>query len=221
MERKIYDICVIGGGASGLAFSAELLGLSREASVFICEKNDVLGRKILSTGNGRCNLSNMVCPGHDSVLEFFDSVGVITRTDDSGRIYPFSEDAGDVADALSDAVLKRGAEVMTGATCTGCSFDQSEMLFETDIQLKGDKDDGAGRAFSVLSRRSMLACGGKAAPKLGTTGDGYRIARRFYHSVTRLAPALTAVETKEDLSALSGVRAKVRLSLIVHGGDKF
>lgn len=221
MERKIYDICVIGGGASGLAFSAELLGLSREASVFICEKNDVLGRKILSTGNGRCNLSNMVCPGHDSVLEFFDSVGVITRTDDSGRIYPFSEDAGDVADALSDAVLKRGAEVMTGATCTGCSFDQSEMLFETDIQLKGDKDNGAGRAFSVLSRRIMLACGGKAAPKLGTTGDGYRIARRFYHSVTRLAPALTAVETKEDLSALSGVRAKVRLSLIVHGGNIF
>ena len=214
MDRKVYDICIIGGGAAGLAFAAETLRLKPGASVFIIEKNDSLGRKILSTGNGRCNLSNKACPGHEEVLRFFDSIGVITRTDDAGRIYPYSEDARDVRDALTDAVLERGAEVMTGAVCTSCSFDEKEMLYETQASA-GDK------TFSVTSKMVMLSAGGKAAPKLGTTGDGYRIAKKFYHTVTKLAPALTAVETHEDLSPLAGVRAKVRLSLIVHGGTIF
>ena len=214
MHRKVYDICIIGGGAAGLAFAAETLRLKPGASVFIIEKNDSLGRKILSTGNGRCNLSNKACPGHEEVLRFFDSIGVITRTDDAGRIYPYSEDARDVRDALTDAVLERGAEVMTGAVCTSCSFNEKEMLYETQASA-GDK------TFSVTSKMVMLSAGGKAAPKLGTTGDGYRIAKKFYHTVTKLAPALTAVETHEDLSPLAGVRAKVRLSLIVHGGTIF
>ena len=118
MDRKIYDICIIGGGAAGLACAASLVKLAPGASVFIVEKNDVLGRKILSTGNGRCNLSNIKCPGHEEVLRFFDSIGVITRTDEEGRIYPYSEDARDVAEALTDAVIKSGAEVVTGAVCS-------------------------------------------------------------------------------------------------------
>ena len=214
MDRKIYDICIIGGDAAGLAFAAETLRLKPGASVFIIEKNDSLGRKILSTGNGRCNLSNKACPGHEEVLRFFDGIGVITRIDDAGRIYPYSEDAKDVRDALTDAVLARGAEVMTGAVCTSCSFDEKEMLYETQASA-GDK------TFSVISKKVMLSAGGKAAPKLGTTGDGYKIAKKFYHTVTKLAPALTAVETHEDLSPLAGVRAKVKLSLIVHGGTIF
>ena len=214
MDRKIYDICIIGGGAAGLACAASLAKLAPGASVFIVEKNDVLGRKILSTGNGRCNLSNIKCPGHEEVLRFFDSIGVITRTDEEGRIYPYSEDARDVAEALTDAVIKSGAEVVTGAVCSACSFDEDEQLYETQVEVKD-------RSFSVLSKRVLLAAGGKAAPKLGTTGDGYRIARKFYHTVTKLAPALTAVETHEDLSSLSGVRAKVRISLISHGGSLF
>ena len=218
MDRKVYDICIIGGGAAGLACAAEAEKLVPGISVFIVEKNDILGRKILSTGNGRCNLSNKACPSHEGVLRFFDSIGVITRTDEAGRIYPYSEDARDVADALTDAVVSGGADVLTGAVCTACSFDESEQLYETQITAE---QDGSEKKISILSKRVLLAAGGKAAPKLGTTGDGYRIARRFYHTVTRLAPALTAVETHEDLSSLSGVRAKVKISLISHGGSLF
>lgn len=220
MERKIYDICIIGGGAAGLACAAEVAKLVPGISIFIVEKNDVLGRKILSTGNGRCNLSNVACPGHEKVLRFFDSIGVITRTDGEGRIYPYSEDAKDVADALTDAVIKSGADVMTGAVCTSCSYDEDEHLYETQISVKGD-DGKQQKEFSIISKRVLLSAGGKAAPKLGTTGDGYRIARKFYHTVTKLAPALTAVETHEDLSSLAGVRAKVRITLISHGGSLF
>ena len=220
MERKIYDICIIGGGAAGLACAAEAAKLVPGISIFIVEKNDVLGRKILSTGNGRCNLSNVACPGHEKVLRFFDSIGVITRTDGEGRIYPYSEDAKDVADALTDAVIKSGADVMTGAVCTSCSYDEDEHLYETQISVKGD-DGKQQKEFSIISKRVLLSAGGKAAPKLGTTGDGYRIARKFYHTVTKLAPALTAVETHEDLSSLAGVRAKVRITLISHGGSLF
>ena len=220
MERKIYDICIIGGGAAGLACAAEAAKLVPGISIFIVEKNDVLGRKILSTGNGRCNLSNVACPGHEKVLRFFDSIGVITRTDGEGRIYPYSEDAKDVADALTDAVIKSGADVMTGAVCTSCSYDEDEHLYETQISVKGD-DGKQQKEFSIISKRVLLSAGGKAAPKLGTTGDGYRIVRKFYHTVTKLAPALTAVETHEDLSSLAGVRAKVRITLISHGGSLF
>lgn len=220
MERKIYDICIIGGGAAGLACAAEAAKLVPGISIFIVEKNDVLGRKILSTGNGRCNLSNVACPGHEKVLRFFDSIGVITRTDGEGRIYPYSEDAKDVADALTDAVIKSGADIMTGAVCTSCSYDEEEHLYETQISVKGD-DGKQQKEFSIISKRVLLSAGGKAAPKLGTTGDGYRIARKFYHTVTKLAPALTAVETHEDLSSLAGVRAKVRITLISHGGSLF
>ena len=220
MERKIYDICIIGGGAAGLACAAEAAKLVPGISIFIVEKNDVLGRKILSTGNGRCNLSNVACPGHEKVLRFFDSIGVITRTDGEGRIYPYSEDAKDVADALTDAVIKSGADIMTGAVCTSCSYDEDEHLYETQISVKGD-DGKQQKEFSIISKRVLLSAGGKAAPKLGTTGDGYRIARNFYHTVTKLAPALTAVETHEDLSSLAGVRAKVRITLISHGGSLF
>ena len=238
MDRKIYDICIIGGGAAGLACAVEAARLVPGISVFIVEKNEILGRKILSTGNGRCNLSNMKCPGHETVLRFFDRIGVITRTDPEGRIYPYSEDARDVAGALTEAVVSSGADVMTGAVCTACSYDEDEHIYETQVTVKSRPDDagkaddageggekakraGAERSFSVLSRNVVLAAGGKAAPKLGTTGDGYRIARRFYHTVTKLAPALTAVETHEDLSTLSGVRAKVRITLIAHGGSLF
>ena len=225
MERKVYDICIIGGGAAGLACAAEVKGLVPGISVFITEKNDILGRKILSTGNGRCNLSNVKCPGHEEVLCFFDSIGVITRTDEEGRIYPYSEDARDVADALIERVACSGADVMTGAVCTACSFDEGEQLYETQITVKTSGAAGSiehgKRQFSILSRRILIAMGGKAAPKLGTTGDGYRIARKFYHTVTKLAPALTAVETHEDLSGLAGVRAKVKLSLITHGASVF
>ena len=220
MERKIYDICIIGGGASGLACAAEAGKLMPGISMFIVEKNDVPGRKILSTGNGRCNLSNVKCPGHEEVLKFFSTLGIMTRTDDAGRIYPYSEDARDVAEALTGAAIQSGAEIMTGAVCTACSFDEKELLYETQVTVKGNSG-AEERSFSVSSRAVVIAAGGKAAPKLGTTGDGYRLARGFYHSVTTLAPALTAVETHEDLSALSGVRAKVRLSLIVHGGSIF
>ncbi len=218
MERKIYDICIIGGGAAGLACAAEVTKLVPGISVFIVEKNDMPGRKILSTGNGRCNLSNVKCPEHEAVLRFFDSIGVVTRTDEEGRIYPYSEDAKDVAGAMTDAAVNGGAEIVTGAVCTACSFDEEEMLYETTVSVKNADSE---KEFSIISRRVLLATGGKAAPKLGTTGDGYRIVRKFYHTVTKLAPALTAVETHEDLSGLAGVRAKVRITLISHGGSLF
>ena len=170
MERKIYDICIIGGGASGLACAAEAGKLMPGISMFIVEKNDVPGRKILSTGNGRCNLSNVKCPGHEEVLKFFTTLGIMTRTDDAGRIYPYSEDARDVAEALTGAAIQSGAEIMTGAVCTACSFDEKELLYETQVTVKGNSG-AEERSFSVSSRAVVIAAGGKAAPKLGTTGD--------------------------------------------------
>lgn len=89
---KVYDICIIGAGASGLA-AAVAASSSGGRSVIILEKTDRPGHKIAVSGAGRCNLSNIRCEDKDSVLRFFSSIGLMTMTDREGRIYPHSEDA--------------------------------------------------------------------------------------------------------------------------------
>lgn len=207
---KNYDVIIAGGGASGLVSAITAKRKAPGLSVLIMEKNPMLGRKILSTGNGRCNLSNFGCLYHDEILDFFGSIGIVTRTGQDGRIYPYTEDAKDVREALVQEVEKLGVESLLDTAVKDVRFDDKNGIY---IVKTGETEFGAADL--------VLALGGKAAPKLGTTGDGYGFAKKLYHSVTKLAPALTAVETHEDTKMLSGVRAKAKVSLIAGGGSLF
>ena len=211
--KNAYDIVIAGGGASGLVSAITAKRSAPAADILIIEKNKILGKKIQATGNGRCNLSNVRCPGKDEVLSFFETIGIITRTDGEGRIYPYTEDAKDVRGALSDEVKRLGIDVLTSSSVTDASFDGD--AGEYVIKISGEEE------LSVKAPVFLIAMGGKAAPKFGTTGDGYKIAKKLYHSVTKLAPALTKIETKEDVSGLSGIREKARVSLIAGGGTLF
>lgn len=195
----MFDICIIGGGAAGLTAAITAKRLNSELNIVILEKKEKVGKKILASGNGKCNISNVNCKGYLEILEFFESVGVITRTDEEGRIYPYSEESKAVVRGLSNQLLKLGISVLTECQVKGIEKkDCYEISYDRKI---------------INARKILIACGGKAAPKLGTTGDGYRWAKEFGHSVSKLAPALTAVKVSEDVKSLKGVREKCRVKL--------
>ena len=110
-----YDICIIGGGASGLAAAASL---SSHFHTVLLEKNGILGRKIMATGGGRCNITNTACAHCDLTLDFFKSLGMELYHDAEGRYYPYSNQARDVARVLEEAALAKGTEALK----EGCRF---------------------------------------------------------------------------------------------------
>lgn len=234
MTHKLHkisaEICIIGGGASGLVAAIKAKDEAPDASIIVLEKLGEPGKKVAAAGNGRCNLSNINCSGWNRTSDFFSSIGVITRVESEGRIYPYSEDGRDVVRALVRACEKRGVRILTRRQVTAIS---REIMTSAGLE----KDAGAKSVFCikaefnkpkayrpgpedgpiiVKAEKVLIASGGKSKPKLGTSGDGYGFAKALGHSISPLIPVLTGVETVEDIKdmGLSGVRQKVRLSLL-------
>ena len=224
-------ICIIGAGASGL-MAAVCAARAGAPDVLVLEKSDEPGRKLAATGNGKCNLSNLKCADWQKALEVFSDLGLMTRTDSEGRIYPYSEDARDVVSLLVRAAEKAGAEIRTGAVAAG--IERAGNGFRISVKRTDSIRTKAGkrRAYKLVeeawnaadteyieAEKVLIATGGKSYPVYGTTGDGYVFARKLGHTVARLRPSLTTVETAENVKALglSGVRAKGEASLYRNG----
>ena len=182
-------VLIIGGGASGMM--AALSARKEGAEVCILERQARVGRKLLATGNGRCNLSNTKLTmknyhGQNAViaqtalqafdtqktLAFFQSLGLITTVEPSGKVYPLSDQAGSVVDVLRLALEEMGVEIRTSFEVTA---------------LKRSKKGG----FQVLSREETLhadaviiCCGGMAGCKLGGTQCGYDLLYSQGHTFT-------------------------------------
>lgn len=211
---KHYDFLIIGGGASGLAAAIEArrLGIPRVA---VLEKLDRVGKKILATGNGRCNLLNAHATpadynnpdfvrnvfGHYSVesdLHFFRSLGLLTITDEMGRVYPRSLAATSVLDVLRLACTGLGVEFLLSEPAETLERKNKQFIL-----------NGRYTAKTVL-----VSCGGKAAPAQGSDGSGYALLRPFGHRITPLRPALVQIRTKPDfVKPLKGLRATASLTL--------
>ncbi|MBQ6901072.1 MAG: aminoacetone oxidase family FAD-binding enzyme [Firmicutes bacterium] len=199
--KTSYDIAIIGGGASGLAAAITARRNAPEMSVAIFEKKEVTGKKLSATGNGRCNLSNVNCNLTEQVIDFFNSVGISVRKDEDGRLYPYSEDAKDVTGILTACARGEGAEILLNSGISRMEADP-----EGGFLLFVDQKE-------VHAKKVLIATGGKSYASMGTTGDGYIMARKLGHTVTRLVPGLTAVEVKENLNELKGVRSKAMVTL--------
>jgi len=199
----MFDVCVIGGGASGMAAAIAAAEKNSSASVVLLEKNSKLGKKLLATGNGRCNLSNSEIIDQGEVSGFFERIGLLLRTEEQGRMYPYSGKALDVNKALNLRISTLGIKVMT-------EFQVSK-LTETfgGYLISGEKKG------TIEARKVVLATGGKAAPQYGSTGDGYAILKTFGHEATRLAPGLTWLACKEYNDSLKGLRIKAKISLVL------
>lgn len=209
--KKHYDIAVIGGGASGLAAAITSARMAKGASVAVFEKKEATGKKLSAAGNGRCNISNVRCEALEQVMDFFGSVGIILRKDEEGRLYPYGEEGAEVTALLTACARNEGAEIVLNSEITGMEAEPCGGF----LLFVGGKDsdwDGTG-GKKVTAKNVLLATGGKSYAALGTTGDGYILARKLGHIVNRPVPALTGIEVCEDLTELKGVRVKAEVSL--------
>lgn len=219
--KKCYDLAVVGGGASGLIAALRAKALGPELAVCLLEKQDRVGRKLLSTGNGRCNLTNLgasatcyhgggalVCEAlrrfpPRRVMDFFEEIGLPCREEEDGRVYPLCGQAAAVLDDLRLGCQERGVETMIN--CEVTALTPGFVLSRADGQ-------------SLSARRVLLATGGLAAPGLGGGEAGQRLFRQAGHRVTRCFPALSQLKTPADLvRPLKGVRCAAQVDLLVAG----
>lgn len=213
-------VIVIGGGASGMM--AALTAAENGHQVTILERQARLGRKLLATGNGRCNLSNMnmgqqfyhgaradlvsrMIGEFDTAktLEFFNSLGLLTVAEPSGRVYPFSDQAGSVVDVLRFALDQAGVEIITGFEVVSAHNEKRKFVVSSAEE-------------ALTADRLIICCGGMAGAKLGGTKSGYELLKSFGHKMTKLYPSLVQIKTDDAYTrSLKGVRADAGVSLVV------
>ena len=150
-------VLIVGGGAAGLCCAIRLRQLDPALQVTVLERLEQPGKKLLATGNGRCNLTNMQAPHSRAVLDFFASLGLMTRQEDLGRVYPYSLRAATVQNLLLDACRTLGVRLVTGC--------RAEKIIP-GFTVQTDKGAFAGD-------KVVVACGGQAQPALGSDGSGY------------------------------------------------
>ncbi|MBE6848506.1 MAG: aminoacetone oxidase family FAD-binding enzyme [Ruminococcus sp.] len=210
-----YQLIIIGGGASGLAaaLTAASYGMERVA---VLERQPRVGKKILATGNGRCNLSHMPIapedfsgsvPVADILAEFgdaslfFESLGLCCRTDAQGRVYPYSMTAGAVLDALRSACERCGVE----EHCNTCV---------TSLTPCGSRWRVGTEQGEFLADAVIFAAGGYAAPQLGTDGSAWELLRKLSIPLAAPKPILCPIRSDADcLRPLKGLRARAEVTL--------
>lgn len=222
LEGRKYKVIVIGGGASGIL--AAISAKRRGASVLLCEKLPRIGKKLLASGNGRCNLSNDKLDssfynlaarglveniftrfGKGAIEGFFKSIGLRLRSEE-GRLFPVTNQSASVMKALEMELRRLSVPSETG-------FDVSAI-------------SGSCGAFTVSSRSGVaisaqsviVACGGKSYPAFGSDGNGYKFAERLGHSIVKPVPAAVALNVKDPLChALQGQRIEAVAESLIRG----
>ncbi len=233
MTGKVRDmgrkVAVVGGGAAGMMAAVQAAYAGARVTVY--ERNDRVGKKILSTGNGKCNFSNedmrAACyygSGAGYVDGFYKRFGVAeTKTffrelgmrikDRNGYLYPASEQAATVLDVLRYEMERLGIEICAGCRVTGIDGPENpgcRLTLETETAAYKK------RTYDAV----ILACGGRAAPKTGSDGTGLAMAKRLGHRIVPTVPALTALRCGETFwKQVAGVRCEARLMLYIDGNE--
>ncbi|MBQ3000560.1 MAG: aminoacetone oxidase family FAD-binding enzyme [Oscillospiraceae bacterium] len=210
-------IGIIGGGASGM-MAAIAAAKNKKAEIYIFERQARVGKKLSATGNGRCNLTNCnpapyggedptfaqyalsrYSPGE--MLGLFGQLGLYTVIEESGRVYPYSDQANSVVDVLRLALDKENITVYCG-----CEVEQA-VKAEDGFRLKTAQG-------TYFCHKLIVACGGIAGTKLGGTMSGYRLLGGFGHKTTRLRPSLVQLTSHHPaLPSLKGVRANANVKI--------
>ena len=219
-------IGVIGGGASGMA--AALAAAENEKNqVILLERQARVGRKLQATGNGRCNLSNIHAadrgyhgqnPGFvrpaisafdpEDTLKWFASLGLFTVTEESGKVYPYSDQANSVVDVLRLSLVKDNVTLKTGYEVTKIQ------KTETGFQITNGEEP-------ITCDKLIVACGGLAGSKLGGTMSGYKLLAKLGHRSTKLRPSLVQIKSSwPELPSLKGVRTNCHVK-IFHNGELY
>ncbi len=219
------NIAIIGGGASGLM--AALAAARSGANVTIYEHNNGVGKKILASGNGRCNIINTTASHEDYAgndphfvtyalkqlnFAYFEkfclSIGLVLDIKEDGRCYPLSNEAKSVLIALKSAVSEAGVKILTDAKVTSITKHDSHFNVQT-----------------VLGKQSynnvLIATGSEAAPQLGATADGYSFAKQFGHEILPTYPSLVQLHlNSKHHHKMAGVKTTAEVALIIDGKSK-
>ena len=217
-------IGIIGAGASGMA-AALAAAEFENVQIVLMERQARVGRKLAATGNGRCNLTNLHavadCYHGDApqfassalaqfdvskTLTWFEDLGLYTVAEESGRVYPYSDQANSVVDVLRFALEKPNIQLLTG-------FEVKKVKRLED----GFRVESADE--TVLCDKLIIACGGLAGTKLGGSMSGYQLLRSFGHKCTKLRPTLVQLKSSwNGCASLKGVRANCHVQ-ILHDGQ--
>lgn len=214
------EVAIIGAGAAGMA-AAIAASENADNRVTLIERQARVGRKLLSTGNGRCNLSNTGAaeefyhgeePGFvrhalkvwppERVLEFFAGLGLMTVTEYGGRVYPLSNQASSVLDVLRFALERPNIRLVTGAAVESVKRQGRGFVVSWDGE-------------SLRCDKLIIACGGCAGSKLGGVMDGYNLLKSLGHSRTALHPALTQIRTRPEVPrSMKGIKVTAGVSVL-------
>ena len=218
------EIAVIGGGASGLM--AAITAKKSGKEVIILERKDRILKKVLITGNGRCNITNVNANISNyfgknissvenilnrftpqDTMDFFNELGIICNEENRGKVYPLSGQASSVVDALRFEAERLGIKI------------------ETEFYVrKIEKDGFKFRIYSedrkkIEAGRVIIAAGGQSYPELGSNGSGFELAKELGHSVTRLSPSIVQLKTeKHQVKGLQGIKTDVAVT--AYGDNK-
>ncbi|WP_411344992.1 NAD(P)/FAD-dependent oxidoreductase [Paenibacillus sp. WLX1005] len=234
-----YDIIVIGGGSAGLM--ASVAASEHGARVLLIDKGNKLGRKLGISGGGRCNVTNAkevdelikYIPGNGrflhsalanfsnrDIMAFFENMGIALKEEDNGRMFPVTDKAKSVVDALVNRIRAQGVDIRVNSPVAEVLYDEGTVC---GVKLR------AGEV--IRSRAVIIAVGGKSVPQTGSEGDGYPWAEKAGHTITELYPTevpLTSPESFIQSKELQGLSLRnVQLSvwnpkekkLIMHDGD--
>lgn len=213
----VRNVLVVGGGAAGML--AALFAAENGARVTLLERNEKLGKKVYITGKGRCNITNtaereafmqaiyrnprfmyasFAAFDNQDMIRLMENLGVPVKVERGNRVFPESDHASDVTNALRRALEKRGVRIEYNVRVT-------------DLMLDGSVCRGAvtESGESIPADAVILCTGGCSYPSTGSTGDGYALAKSAGHTVQPLMPALTPIDTKESWpSMLAGLSLK-------------
>lgn len=220
IKKYICDCMVVGGGAAGMM--AAIAAAKQGVRVILIEHTQRLGAKILQTGNGKCNFTNMHidalcyqnkdtefvmrvldCFSVKDTLDFFEEIGIYHK-EKNGYVYPHSETAASLQTALRYELDKLGVEVFVDTDIISVKKDGDLFCIKTENEI-----------FSCCS--CILATGSKAAPKTGSDGTGYAFAKKFGHHIVKPLPALVQLTSDNKFcKVMSGVRSTGKVSVFVN-----
>ncbi len=212
-------IVIIGGGASGMAAAIQA-AKDPDHQVILMERQNRVGKKLMATGNGRCNLTNTdAAPENyhgtdpdfvrpvltkyppEKVLEFFSELGLMTTEEYGGRVYPISSHAASVLDVLRQGLEKENIRLLTDASADY-------------IRLEKDGFEVTWGSEKIYADKVIVACGGCAGSKIGGVMDGYHLLKLMGHSRTALYPALTQIRTNPEYpKAMKGIKVDGALTI--------
>ena len=216
-------IGIIGGGASGMAAALEA-SKNPNTQVILFERQARLGKKLLATGNGRCNLTNTNANPSSyhgqaadfaayalekmppaATLDWFANMGLLTVTESTGRVYPYSDQANSVVDVLRFALEKPNIRLCLGAEVSKITVADGGFSVVTEGE-------------TLFCNKVIIACGGLAGTKLGGSMAGYKLLAKFGHKSTKLRPTLVQLKSGwPGIASLKGVRANCHVEVLKDG----